>query len=182
MKNKMIATVMTLLMFVLPVLASTNFPLTTRVNDGVIAATFPTPDGSGVVAVSVSDGVTNTPDHAAYKQHLFESITSNGNGDFAIAYLDYATLRTETVENLNQGVNGGINAMNMVMVPGSLTSTKFNGAFALEAHAVSDTMESYIIVSISGYRAYMGVVVFDKSLHATEADANEFFATLHMER
>jgi hypothetical protein len=181
MKNKMIAMALAVLMFVLPVFASIDFPLTAPVNDGVIAAMFPTPD-NGSVAATTADGITNTPDRTAYKQHLFESITKDGNGDFAIGYLDYATQRTETVENLDSAIDGGISAMNLVLVPGSRENTQFNGTFAREAHAVSDTSDAYIIVSLSGYRAYIGVVVVAKSLHGTENDANEFFATLHLAR
>jgi hypothetical protein len=171
--------VLALMLFAVPVFATSDYPLTTPVNNGVIAATFPTPD-SGPVSATTEDGVTDTADRTSYKQHTFESSTKNGKADFVLAYFDYQTLRTETVQNLDQAVDGGISAMKMVLVPGSRENTTFNGTFAREGHAISDTQESYLIVSLSGYRAYIGVVVFNKSVHATEADANDFFRTVRL--
>jgi hypothetical protein len=178
MKNKIVVSVMSVLMFVLPVLATQDYPLTTPINS-VIAATFPTPD-SGTVAATIQDGKTVTEDHASYKQHTFESVTKDGKADFVIAYFDYSTVRGTDVATLDHAVDGGISAMNMVLVPGSRENSTFNSIFAREAHAVSDNQESYLIVSTYGYRAYIGVVVFDRSLHATEQDANEFFKTLRL--
>jgi hypothetical protein len=177
---KIKSVVLALLMSALPVFATTAYPLTTPFASGPVAVTFPTPDDNtkGIETSSYSD-TTNTPDHTGYTGHAFSATTSTGKAYFAVSYFDYGSVRGTDVANLDRACDGGLEKMNLVLVPDSRENTSFAGLFAREAEGVSAAYDGFIVISTVGTRAYIGVVLFDKAAHATRSDANDFFASVH---
>jgi hypothetical protein len=179
MKIKSILIAMVL--FVTPVFASQNYPLTTPYNIPALSAVFPASDNNAGIEVTPSSGVT-TVDKTSFTGNMYVVSARNGNASFGVAYFDYATTRATGSDNLDNVIDGSISAMKMVLVPNSRENTSFAGLFAREGHSVSDTLEAYTITTVVGSRCYLSVVVFDKSLHGTEQDANDFFASVRQGR
>jgi hypothetical protein len=179
MMKKYAAIVLSLMMFALPVLATQNFPLTTPFNGPVFSAMYPTPDNSSVgVEKSLAEGTTTNND-GTYTGYTYGSTTKNGKAWFGAGYLDYTSVRGTSVDVLDKAVDGGIAGMKLVLVPDSRKNTELAGLFAREGEGVDDTSDSFLRVSVTGNRCYLAIVVFDKSLHATQADADEFFNSIH---
>ncbi len=178
---KKFAALASVLVFAITIFAGQNFPLNTPFSGSVLSATFPKPDDSSVgsngIESSPVTGTTDT-DHATYSGTSYGSTTKGGKAWFGVDYVDYATQRGSGVVVLDKVVDGGIEGMKMVLVPDSRESTTFAGLFAREGEAVTDSMDTFVIAATVGNRLYMGVVVFDKSLHATKADADEFFRSV----
>ena len=176
MKIKSILIAMVL--FVTPVFASQNYPLTTPYNIPALSAVFPASDNNAGIEVTPASGVTTTSDKTAYTGDVYSVSNRNGDASFNVAYFDYSTTRATGAADLDNVVDASIASMKMVLVPNSRENTSFAGLFAREGHAVSDTLEAYVIVTAVGSRCYLALVVFDKSLHGTEQDANDFFASV----
>jgi hypothetical protein len=158
--------------------ASQLFPLTTPFASGSISATFPTPDTSAGVETQNFSDTTNTTDHTSYTGHAFSVATKAGKASFAASYFDYAATRGSDVATLDAAIDGSLIGMKLVLVPNSRENTSFAGLYAREAEGVDANFDGFVVISTVGTRAYIAVVVFDKSLHATEADANDFFASV----
>jgi hypothetical protein len=169
--------IFSLLAFAGLAVASQNYPLTTPFASGAISATFPTPDSS--VTTTPQSGTTTTTDHTTFTGYVFSEGTRANKAGFTVAYFDYSATRGSDAATLDAAVDGSLKGMDMVLVPGSRENTSFAGLYAREGEGVSELYDGFVVISAAGTRAYVGVVAFDKSLHATEADANDFFASVH---
>jgi len=171
--RKFSAIILGLALLALPVLATQSFLLTTPFNGPTFSAVYPTPDSE--INAEVTNGAT-TDGASAYTGYTYSTLTKNGNAWFGLAVFDYdSNVNESTVAFLDSCVDGGISAMKGTLVPGSRTSGTLAGYFSREGESVDNADDSFLRVSVAGNRRFIGVVIFDKSLNATRADADEFF-------
>jgi len=177
MQRKLISIPLVLMLVTVAVWASQNFVFNLPYSNSEFSATFPTPDDKAGVHTSVHEG-KGSPDKSAYTNHLYEVSTSGDSAAFFVAYADYASQVDTSVAALDRIADASFHGAGVTLVPGSRKDSTLAGMFAREAKGVSDEYEMYIRTSFAGTRAWEAFVIFKKSLHATQADADEFLNSI----
>lgn len=175
-KMFLLTVVLTLMLSALPILASQVFTFDTPYSNEVFSAIFPTPTDPKLGVEHVSDKGTTSIDHATYTAETYSVTTLKGKAAFFVVYMDYSSPRGTDIQTLDTAINGGLASGGLTRVPDSGESTTLNGLFAREAEGVSDNFDAFLrVATASGNRTWLVLAVFDKTLHATHADADEFF-------
>jgi|ERR1700676_2672377 len=179
MKTKTLALVMALLTFVLPILATQKFPLNTTFNGPTFSATFPAPDDTSAGIVKTPMTGTTETDHSSFSGLIYSSSTAGGKAWFGASSVEYVSVRGTGADNLDAVVDASLGGMKAVVVPGTRESTVLAGLFAREAEGVTDQFDTFVRASVIENHLFLATVVFDKSVHPTQADADEFFNSIH---
>jgi hypothetical protein len=179
MKTKTLALLVAILTLVLPILATQKFPLNTTFNGPAFSAIFPTPDDSSAGIVKTPMSGTTETDHSPYSGLIYSSSTAGGKAWFGASSVEYTSERGTGSDSLDAVVDASLVGMKAVAVPGTHESTVFVGLFAREVEGVTDTFDTFVRASVVGNHLFLATVIFDKSLHPTKADADEFFNSIH---
>lgn len=177
MKSRFTAVILSLLLCALPVLASEHFTYNNRFSDdSSFTILFPEPDADQKIEQSVSD--SKTDEGTTYRSTVYSLSEQKDTEAFFAAYVDYPSERDNSIASLDKALNGGFTTAKLAIVPDSFENSALAGLFAREGAATNGTLDAYMRVAVSGSRMWLVLVVFDKSAHATQADADEFFSTL----
>lgn len=175
---KKFAAIFLSLIFAITLFATPNFPLTTPFQGSGIQGLFPTPVPPTGIEVETTHETTQT-DGLNLTQTLYDVSTKDGKAWFGIAVLDYNADLVQGLTELDGSIDGGFKSGGFALVPDSRENTTLVGLFAREAAGVTDANDVFMRVSQNGQaRRYIAVVVFNKELHATQKDADEFFNSI----